>query len=304
MTTYPGFLLIISVDTLLAIFFGMTSLQAQESFPDIRSVKADLEVPDLAEGPAAAGARIRQAHPDWAKTGVYHTLFLPRDWKPGNSKALLPVLVELPGNGGFQSRQGDTCEGRPEGCKLGYGISGGKGFIWVSLPFVNGAGDDLALNWWGDKPTHDPKPTVAYAKAVVPWVCAEFGGDPDRVVLLGFSRGAIASNFIGLQDDEIAKLWRAFVAYSHYDGVKTWSYPGSGRPAAAERLRRLGVRPQFICHEGAGVEATRAYLESTGIDGQFTFSTTGFLNHNDAWTLRPSKARTELRKWLRDVLGD
>ncbi len=33
-----------------------------------------------------------------------------------------------------------------------------------------------------------------------------------------------------------------------------------------------------------------------------TFHTTGFCNHNDAWTLRPSASRTLLRQWLADVL--
>ena len=57
----------------------------------------------------------------------------------------------------------------------------------------------------------------------------------------------------------------------------------------------------WILYEGSGVAATRRWVESTGVKGQFTFQATGFRNHNDAWTLRPSAARKTLRQWLRRV---
>ena len=50
------------------------------------------------------------------------------------------------------------------------------------------------------------------------------------------------------------------------------------------------------------MEATREYLASTGIQGDFTFLKTGFRNHNDAWTLRPSPARDKAREWLQRVV--
>lgn len=281
---------------LFLISFPALSIFAWQA-PDIRSVDPDLELPPISDGPAAAGLRVFQKHPDW---NIDHVLYLPRDWKPDGDRKL-PVLIELPGNGGYRNKLGDECTGRPEGCKLGYGISGGEGFIWVSLPFVNAAGDDIAITWWGDKPDHDPKPTVEHIKDVVPWICEKFGGDPNRVILLGFSRGAIACNAIGLHDDEIAGLWRAMVPYSHYDGVRRWPWPGSDELAAAERLKRLGGIPQFICHEGGGAAATRAYLE--GKSGNFTFAATGFRNHNDAWTLRPSEARDKLRSWIKNIVS-
>jgi hypothetical protein len=34
------------------------------------------------------------------------------------------------------------------------------------------------------------------------------------------------------------------------------------------------------------------------VKGDFTFATTGFLNHSDQWALRPSPARTQVREWL------
>ena len=268
--------------------------------PDLRTVKPDLALPPLSNAQAAAGSRVKETHPDWKGTSVYHVLYLPRDWRAGKS---YPVLVEYAGNGPYKGRFGDVSTGHPEGSKMGYGISGGAGFIWVCLPYLNNAGKKNVTQWWGDAPQRDARPTVDYCKKAVPWICKKYGGDPKRVILCGFSRGAIACNYIGLHNDRIAKLWRAFIPYSHYDGVnERWGYPNADRKSALARLRRLGNRPQFICHEGGGVAATRHWVESTGIQGQFTFRSTGFRNHNDAWLLRPSPARRTLREWLKKSL--
>jgi hypothetical protein len=265
---------------------------------DIRDVPADLTVPGMGDGVPVAGKRVRQVHPDYKGTSVHHALYLPDDWIPGKS---YPVIVEYTGNGGYRNEFGDACDGRVEGASLGYGISGGSGCIWIVLPYLSESGTANVTKWWGDAPTFRPDATVAYAKKTVPWVCKEYGGDPDRVVLAGFSRGSIACNYIGLHDDEIAKLWKAFVCYSHYDGERTgWPYPNVDKPSAIRRLKRLGGRPQYILSE-AGTEGIRKFIESTGIPGDFTYAATGFRNHNDAWVLRPSPARDALRLWLQKV---
>ena len=264
--------------------------------PDISSAPPDLEIPALSDATPGPGLRVKQTLAAWRQTAVYHILYLPKDWQPSRN---YPVIVEYAGNGGFKNSFGDISEGRPEGSKLGYGMSAGRGFIWLCLPYLNNAGNDIAITWWGDKPTCNPEPTLKYCREAVAWVCREYGGDTRRVVLCGFSRGAIACNFLGLHDDATAKLWRGFVPYSHYDGVRTqWPYPGADRASALARLKRLGSRPQFICHENAGVEETRRYLAAEMPGGDFAFVPTGFRNHNDAWVLRPSEARSQLRAWL------
>jgi hypothetical protein len=127
------------------------------------------------------------------------------------------------------------------------------------------------------------------------------GCDPARVVLCGFSRGAIACNFIGLNDDQIAPLWSAFFCHSHYDGVRTnWPYPGADRASAFDRLQRLGVRPQWISQEGSTAD-TEAYLRSTGAGAPFTFQPIPFRNHSDRWLLRDIPARRAAREWLARV---
>jgi hypothetical protein len=275
--------------TAFFLCLAAASLLANE-LPDIRTVPSDLEVPALSAGPPAAGKRV--------KVGL-HVLYLPTDWKPS---AKMPVIVELAGNGRYTNKFGDVSNGLPEGSNLGYGLSAGRGFIWLCSPYLNEKGDEIAITWWGNPPTYDPQPTLKYLRDTVKSVCRDYGGDESKVVLCGFSRGAIAVNYLGLYDDETAKLWCGFLCYSHYDGVKTWPYPHSDRESALVRLKRLGNRPQFICGEGSNAQETEAYLRPLLPKADLTFLSTGFRNHYDAWTLRPSPAREKAREWLKRVV--
>ena len=163
---------------------------ARAEAPDIRSVEPDLTIPKLETGQPDAGKRVKQTIPGYEQTGVYHVTYLPTDWVKGKR---YPVLIEYAGNN-HRGAYGDISTGRPEGSNMGYGISGGRGFIWVCLPYLNAAGDDIALTWWGDSKNRTARPTLDYCHKTVPWICEKYGGDTDRVVLCGFSRGAIACN--------------------------------------------------------------------------------------------------------------
>ncbi len=275
-----------------------TSLAAaalsSEEWPDIRTVEPDLATPATSPGDAAPGKRVRQTLPEFESSEVHHTLYLPADWQPGSR---YPVIAEYAGNGNYKNSYGDVSEGTVEKSNLGYGISGGRGFLWLCLPYVNRQQRKNEILWWGD-----PEATVEYCKKAVKLVCQSYGGDRSKVILAGFSRGAIACNYIGLRDDEIAGIWRAFIPYSHYDGVRRWPHQDSDPASALTRLKRLQGRPQFIIHENS-VEETRRYLLGTGISAPFTFRTLEFRNHNDAWALRDIPERREVRAWLRRVIS-
>lgn len=257
---------------------------------NLNDIKSDLVVPEVIDAAPAAGKRVRQHHPD--DKDLYHVLFLPPDWKADGK---YPVLVEYPGNGGFRNKLGDVSTGRIEDCKLGYGISGGQGMIWVCLPFVNPTTKQHALNWWGD-----PDATAAYCRRTVDLICREYGGDRNAVILTGFSRGAIACSYLGLRDDETAKLWRAMMPHSHYDGVRKWNYPDSDAAAARKRIARFAGRPQFITHEQS-VEETRRFLAGSDTSG-LTFLPIPYPNHSDQWVLKDIPERKQLRDWLAKVL--
>ncbi|TCO85242.1 hypothetical protein EV701_13242 [Chthoniobacter flavus] len=287
---------------IIAAFFLAVVVAHAEEFPDITTVSPDLTVPEMTAGSPEAGKRVRYVTPGWEGTEVYGALYLPVDWKPAGR---YPVIVEWAGNGDFHDAFGDVSTGVVEGSRLGYGVREGKGCIWICVPYLNNAGTANVIKWWGDPPTFDPEPTLKYCRATVQNVCEKFGGDPQRVVLAGFSRGSIACNYLGLHDDATAVLWRGFICYSHYDGVRTnWPYPAADQASALVRLQRLKGRPQFICGERGNAAETERYLRETGSwdKGTFTVVGTGFRNHNDAWTLRPSEARTKLRAWFHQLV--
>ena len=261
---------------------------------NLYDIQPDLMVPAMTEGPPSAGLRVRQSLPAYGGTQVHHALYLPVDWKAGRR---YPLLVEYAGNGGYEDADGDRCTGTVDGSALGYGISAGRGYLWLCLPFVDAARGENALTWWGDV-----RRTVEYCREAVDTTCRLYGGDRRRVFLMGFSRGAIACNYIGLHDDSIARLWRGFVAHSHYDGVRTWPYPESEREFALERLHRLKGRPVFISQE-CSVDNIRAYLASTGVRGRFAFAAPPFRNHTDTWVLRNVAERGQLRRWMKEMAG-
>jgi len=275
---------------LFALFF--------QDLPDLSSVPPDLTTPAMVDSEPAAGRRVKQTTAGWEGTAVHHALYLPRDWRPGGR---YPVIVEYAGNGNYKNAFGDVSKGTVDGSNLGYGLSGGEGFLWVCMPYVavSGGKKENAITWWGDV-----EETTRYCRKTVAFVCEAYGGDPKKVVLAGFSRGAIGCNYLGLHDAEIARLWRAFFTFSHYDGQMThWGYAGVDRSSAIERLKRLDGRPQWISMEQS-VEPLRKYVEGSGVTGVFTFQTIPYRNHSDQWVLRDIPERKSAREWLRKVIAD
>ena len=271
------------------------------SLPDLASAPAaDLHPPVVEEGEPQVGRRVYVQLPGWPGGELRASLYLPPTW---SRSAHLPVVIEYAGNGPYHGPAGDFSSGRHEDAVLGFGATGGDGFIWLTLPFVEQGIRGQATQWWGDAAA-----SAAMLRDAARYVCDRWGGDARRRVLAGFSRGSIACNFIGLRDVSTAALWRAFICHSHYDGVKPWPYVGSDRRSAISRLQRLHGRPQFVSHEGAMGSATQPARElidearSTGAAGDITYVDLPYRNHTAAWTLRPIPQREQLRAWLQRVI--
>jgi hypothetical protein len=308
--------------TLTALCLAPLSARADTSpHPDVMTVPADLESPAIIAGEPAPGKMVLQSLPAYAGTEVAHALYLPTDWKKG---ARFPLIIEYLGNG---SRVRDRKN-------MGHALSGGKGFIWAVLPIVGTDGKRDMDWWWGDVGA-----TVAYAKEAVPEICRQWGGDPARVVLTGYSRGAIACNYIGLHDDGIAGLWRAMIPVSHYDdGHTAWGMTPQERALAPDRLRRLGEIPQLICGEHssrsarggaagllerieeknlatfaaaksglgleplADLEGTREFVTRHLPQGRITLIDLPWVNHDCNVLHRDTPGRRQIRDWLQQVL--
>lgn len=268
----------------------------------------DLTMPPMTGSEPAAGKRVRVTSIEYKGSDVHHSLYLPNDWSAEKVAAgkKWPVIAEYTGN--HFPTAGST--GEVNGAGLGYGISRGN-FIWVVLPFIEPNRSRNAIRWWGDE-----KLTIEFAKRNIPRICKQYGGDSEKVLLCGFSRGAIAVNYIGLHDDEIAKLWAGFITHDHYDGVKQWSGTDWGSPleayqkGATERLLRIGERPVLVCQNGT-TAATEAFITGRVPLTHFTFLTINtqkilgeFPNkwavhpHNDRWLLKQSEEADAVVRWV------
>jgi len=269
---------------------------------------ADLVLPPLTSGKPQPGKHATVITPEYAGTKVRHLIALPDDWTPdwkARGKSW-PVIAEHTGN--YFPTSGST--GEVEGAGLGYGVSRGKA-IWVVLPYVAKDRQKNEITWWGDIDA-----TVGYAKTNIPRICAQFGGDPKKVVLCGFSRGAIGVSFLGLHDDDVAKLWCGLWAHDHFDGMLEWKGHAWGSPLAryreeaSVRVRRLQGRPLLVSQAGA---QTRRFIDALAPSG-VTYLTVDmaahfgtFPNelakhpHNDRWPLRDGDATSTARAWFERV---
>lgn len=252
----------------------------------------------MVDGMPAAGKRVHQVAAEYAGTGVYHTLYLPRDWETGKQ---YPVIVEYTGN----KFPPDKGSGELKDANLGYGMSGGLGYIWVTMPYIEKGRKKNAVTWWGER-----QATVDYCKVNLPRICKAFGGDPDNVIICGFSRGAIAASYIGLADDEIASLWKGFYTHDHFDGHRKWGYPESDRASALKRLARLKGRPVLVSGQHASHVREHFLIDYLDL-AQFEFLDVPvntlfnipegkiYSPHTDLWMQRESKYREAVRAWLR-----
>lgn len=261
-------------------------------YADDETPPKDLVTPKMTDEDPAAGRRVRQVAPEYEGTEVYHALYLPVDWKPMGKYS---VIVEYTGNKFDIS--GST--GEVKDANLGYGLTGGKGFIWVTMPFIEKGGQKNAVTWWGDK-----QATIDYCKTNLPRICNQFGGDLESVFVCGFSRGAIAASYIGLADDEIASFWKGMITHDHFDGGRSWHYPESDRTSALMRLARLKGRPVLAC--GGGNDFLRDYPNLAEVkflrppvSKIFNIPEGKIIHpHTDLWMHRASEYREEARLWL------
>ena len=243
--------------------------------------------PALTQGTPAAGLFVKQVADEYRGTNVYHAVYLPTNWKPGER---YPVIVEYAPNLYPQGK----VSGRVDDCRMGFWLSAGRDFIWVVMPYVNSVKNENQIQWWGDEDA-----TVRYCTTNLRRICEQFGGDPNAVFLTGFSRGAIACGYIGLRDESIADIWLGFLPHSHIDGGK-FTVAGSH-----ERLARIRGRATFITY-GSDDNGKPESLKGAAILSEMKFPfiqrEVAGVGHEDGWLERESPVRNDMRAWLQEIL--
>lgn len=190
---------------------------------------ARMEVPEVGDGPPAAGARVRRTLPEYEQTDLTHVLYLPVEWQ---ASGCYPVIVEYTGNRFYHKFCHST--GYNQQGHLAYGLSRRGGYIALTLPFVSEDGLREQSNGWGN-----PDKTVDYCLKAIRDACENYGGDPSAVIVTGFSRGALACNYIALRNDQVADVWLAFLGNPNRVlplGENGWHGSGIGWNERAQRI--------------------------------------------------------------------
>ena len=241
---------------------------------------------------------------------MYHALYLPTDWTPGGT---YPVIVEYAPNSWAPTPE-TTVDGSVEQTKLGFYQSGGAGFIWATMPFIDSDPPPArnTPNWWyGAHADGVEGADVAadYTKAGLLDILQNYGGDPASVLLTGFSRGAIAAGQIGLRS-QLVDAWLAFLPHSHHYQLSTMN-----SPSAYPLLDAIAGRASFIT---AGENQTLDGGHGSSVAGREALTQLGFpvefrslpgVPHTHNWIQDDASAtslavRQEMRAWIADTIAN
>jgi hypothetical protein len=214
---------------------------------------------EMQTGKPGAGKRVKVVPKGYAGTNIYHSLYLPEEHTTGKK---YPIIVEYPGN--YAPGLGST--GQIKDASLGYATARALGAIWVVMPYLSEDGMTSEITWWGSE-TH----TIDYCARQLKEICLKYGGDPSLVFITGFSRGAIAVNRLGLNDDRAADIWLGFHSHDHFDGQLRWAthWDNNGdykayKADAVERAKRYKGRAALV--GGEKMDSVAEYLSLNRIN--------------------------------------
>ncbi|MGY6647968.1 hypothetical protein [Wenyingzhuangia sp. IMCC45574] len=261
-----------------------------------------LITPTMVNEKPSAGKRVKVVPKEHLKTDLFYSLYLPKNY---NKEKSYPVIVEYTGN--YYPPTQST--GNLKDASLGYAIAQNIDAIWICLPYVTKEYKQ-SLKWWGNE--HN---TIDYALKNIKDVCLEYNGNSGQIFIIGFSRGAIAVNYLGLHNDTIADVWRGFFSHDHYDGQRKWGKYwakdlDSYRAAAKVRAKRLNGRASLISNNRIN---GKKYIDGNGITnyGVFTYikpdiekATKGqnLHPHNDLWMHTQLEDAQKVFSWFKNTL--
>ena len=256
-----------------------------------------LTVPEIEENVLGAGKRVKIYLPEYPE--AYYVLFLPYNF---THEKKLPVICEIPANACSY-----VYNGLPDTTTfLGYGITKGRDWLWVSLPILNSEGNKILQTYFPE----NPSATIKFWLLVLNDLNKKFNIDKNKIVLSGFSRGAISISYLGNSNDEISSKWAAYFAHAHFDGC-CQTIPGN----CEERINRMKDKETLIAvgkNDIAHKCSTDAYRKLTNLECPVTYleipdiytDKWENLAHNPFWILEDSEAAEDARNWLKNLFTD
>jgi pimeloyl-ACP methyl ester carboxylesterase len=246
-------------------------------------------VPATEDATPSAGHRVWQQLPQYdSYDSIRHAIYLPVDY---DGVTTIPAIIELPGN------TNNAVDGPTEAYwpVMGYGVSRGAGFIWVSIPFLVTNATGICYNYWeACGGSGYPTATVTYVKRLLTFLAANYAVDTNRICMMGFSRGGVATSLIALADDTIAQKWNGLHVSGYGD---VGSYGGSPTP----RINRMRLPIMLSAGENDGflslVNAHATLLDEAG--KPYTKIIVPGYGHNIQWIKTKNNSSAQLaRNWL------
>jgi hypothetical protein len=279
-------------------------MQASEPKPERLYI-----VPEMQTGVPEAGKRVKVIPPEYEGTDVYYSLYLPGNFLPQKQ---YPVIVEYTGN----HAPSVNSTGQVKDAHMGYALAIELDAIWAVMPYVSEDKKESEVQWWGSEVN-----TIDYCLTNLKRICMKYNGNPAEVFLIGFSRGAIGVNYLGLHNDRVADTWLGLLPHDHYDGERVWGACWGSplekyRAEAAERLKRLNGRATLISQQSSASNdiftTVSDYIYSNKLDdfGEFTLVPVdvgnivpeGINSHTDTWLNYDSPEAGMVVDWFRHVI--
>lgn len=207
-----------------------------------------------------------------------YVLFLPYNFC---EERKWPVIVEL------------LCSSNNPKCAvLGYGLTRGMNCIWITVPYINNEGK---VSGW-----YFPESTVNYWLAVLDDLNAKFSIDNKKIVIAGFSLGAMATSGIGNWNDTISSKWAGYFAHAHFDKC---CYRQAGD--YKERLGRFKNKKVLITVGGRDPAkrcSLKCYKRLLEKKVTVDFMEIPDVTHSPKWILEDSEYAEYARRWLNSII--
>ena len=289
-------------DTLFANVYGGETISSSQK---------PYTTPIMEEVAPAAGKRVKVVPEGYAGTNVHHSLYLPANYTAGEK---YPVIVEYTGN--YAPTLGST--GEIKDAAMGYANAVALNAIWVVMPYLSADGLNSEITWWGSETE-----TMDYCAKALREISLNYGGDPSSVFIIGFSRGALAVNRIGLNDDRASDIWLGFQSHDHYDGQKAWCTQwaencnyATYKTAAIQRAKRFKGRATLVGQQH--IDSVASYLYMNYLDTLALLTPTqipitsivpiedrfnGSVTHTDKWMNYDSEEADFVVNWYKNVIA-
>jgi lysophospholipase L1-like esterase len=245
--------------------------------------------PLMITGNPTPGQLVKQYGEETVSQNIYHALYLPKNYTPGK---LYPVIVEYPCNEWY------GLTGKVEDANMGYYLSGGQDYIWVIMPVIDSASLNNLNTGWGSNSN-----TIKYLKTNLRKVLETYGGDPSKVILTGFSRGAVNCNFMGTNNDDVADIWLGFLPFAHMDGGLI---PDHTDTNGMTRVGRTYGRSTFVAYGEKDDAGSKNSLVGYNNLMNWGYPTEKCaipdMTHTDLWVKFDNPSRQKARKWLQDTI--